>query len=123
MNLLNRFINSQFSDYQKKNLQYLASFFAATGFIHLPSSLPLPNRPLSLYSSLTLIASRSLLFDYDVGVMTDVIGSHNFLKYFNAVNTSPIIGVINSTSNGDTVFGSLMGGFTMDSFGRKIYPD
>jgi hypothetical protein len=46
--------------------------------------------------------------------MTDVIGSNNFLKYFNTTNTSAIIGAINSTFNGGAVFGSLMGGFTMD---------
>jgi MFS family permease len=52
--------------------------------------------------------------------MTDVIGSNNFLAYFNTVNTSPIIGAINSTFNGGAVFGSLMGGFTMDRYGRKM---
>ena len=63
---------------------------------------------------------RSFLFGYDAGVMTDVIGSNNFLAYFNTVNTSPIIGAINSTFNGGAVFGSLMGGFTMDSLGRRM---
>ena len=52
--------------------------------------------------------------------MTDVIGSNNFLKYFNTTDTSAIIGAINSTFNGGAVFGSLMGGFTMDRFGRKM---
>lgn len=52
--------------------------------------------------------------------MTDVIGSPNFLTYFNTTNTSSIIGAINSTFNGGAVFGSLMGGFTMDRFGRKM---
>lgn len=52
--------------------------------------------------------------------MTDVIGSQNFLNYFNTVDTSPIIGAINSTFNGGAVFGSLMGGFTMDSLGRRM---
>lgn len=51
--------------------------------------------------------------------MTDVIGSKNFLEYFHTNNTSAIIGAINSTFNGGAVFGSLMGGFTMDSLGRK----
>jgi MFS family permease len=51
--------------------------------------------------------------------MTDVIASDNFLKYYNTVPTSSIIGAINSTYNGGAVFGSLMGGFTMDRFGRK----
>lgn len=51
--------------------------------------------------------------------MTDVIKSKNFLDYFNTDNTSPIIGAINSTFNGGAVFGSLMGGFTMDSLGRR----
>jgi MFS family permease len=60
------------------------------------------------------------LFGYDAGVMTDVIGSNNFLAYFKTVKTSPIIGAINSTFNGGAVFGSLMGGFTMDRFGRKL---
>jgi MFS family permease len=52
--------------------------------------------------------------------MTDVIGSPNFLTYFNTTDTSSIIGAINSTFNGGAVFGSLMGGFTMDRFGRKM---
>lgn len=52
--------------------------------------------------------------------MTDVIGSPNFLDYFNTTNTSSIIGAINSTFNGGAVFGSLMGGLTMDRFGRKM---
>ena len=51
--------------------------------------------------------------------MTDVIGSNNFLTYFNTNKTSSIIGAINSTFNGGAVLGSLMGGFTMDSIGRK----
>lgn len=51
--------------------------------------------------------------------MTDVIASPNFLNYFNTVNTSPTIGAINSTFSGGAVFGALMGGFTMDRFGRK----
>jgi MFS family permease len=52
--------------------------------------------------------------------MTDVIGSPNFLDYFNTTDTSSIIGAINSTFNGGAVFGSLMGGLTMDRFGRKM---
>lgn len=52
--------------------------------------------------------------------MTDVIGSNNFLAYFNTIDTSPIIGAINSTYNGGAVFGSLMGGLTMDRYGRKM---
>lgn len=52
--------------------------------------------------------------------MTDVIASEHFLDYFHSPsNTSPIIGAINSTFNGGAVFGALMGGFTMDSLGRK----
>ncbi|KAI5361024.1 putative major facilitator, sugar transporter, major facilitator superfamily [Septoria linicola] len=61
----------------------------------------------------------SFLFGYDSGVMTDVIASPHFLGYFNTVKTSPIIGAINSTFNGGAVFGALMGGLTMDRFGRK----
>lgn len=52
--------------------------------------------------------------------MTDVIGSPNFLAYFNTTNTSSIVGAINSTFNGGAVFGALMGGLTMDRFGRKM---
>ena len=52
--------------------------------------------------------------------MTDVIGSPHFLNYFNTTKTSSIIGAINSTFNGGAVFGALMGGFTMDSLGRKM---
>ena len=47
-------------------------------------------------------------------------GSNNFLAYFNTVNTSPIIGAINSTFNVGAVFCSLMEGFTMDRFGWKL---
>ncbi|KFY22688.1 hypothetical protein V493_06402 [Pseudogymnoascus sp. VKM F-4281 (FW-2241)] len=65
-------------------------------------------------------ATGSFLFGYDAGVMTDVIASPNFLRYFNTTKTSAIIGAINSTFNGGAVFGSLMGGFTMDRFGRKM---
>ncbi|KAK4553595.1 hypothetical protein LTR86_009391 [Recurvomyces mirabilis] len=64
-------------------------------------------------------ATGSFLFGYDSGVMTDVIASPNFLAFFNTTNTSPIIGAINSTFSGGAVFGSLMGGFTMDRLGRK----
>ncbi|TAQ90309.1 hypothetical protein B7494_g1362 [Chlorociboria aeruginascens] len=65
-------------------------------------------------------ATGSFLFGYDAGVMTDVIGSVNFLTYFNTNTNSPIIGAINATFNGGAVFGSLMGGLTMDRFGRKM---
>ena len=51
--------------------------------------------------------------------MTDVIQSKSFLTFFDTVPTSPIIGAINSTFSGGAVFGSLMGGLTMDRFGRK----
>ncbi|RDL36334.1 uncharacterized protein BP5553_05686 [Venustampulla echinocandica] len=61
----------------------------------------------------------SFLFGYDAGVMTDVIGSPNFLNYFNTTDTSAIIGAINSF-NGGAVFDSLMGGLTMGHFGRKM---
>lgn len=50
----------------------------------------------------------SFLFGYDSGVMTDVIHSENFLKYFDTNKTSPIIGAINATFSGGAVFGSLM---------------
>ncbi|KAF2755587.1 general substrate transporter [Pseudovirgaria hyperparasitica] len=65
-------------------------------------------------------ATGSFLFGYDSGVMTDVIQSPHFLQTFNTVPTSPIIGAINSTFSGGAVFGSLMGGFTMDRFGRRM---
>ncbi|KAF2089489.1 MFS sugar transporter-like protein [Saccharata proteae CBS 121410] len=64
-------------------------------------------------------ATGSFLFGYDSGVMTDVIQSPNFLDFFNTVDTSPIVGAINSTFSGGAVFGSLMGGLTMDRIGRK----
>ncbi|CAK4030533.1 MFS sugar transporter [Lecanosticta acicola] len=64
-------------------------------------------------------ATGSFLFGYDSGVMTDVIASPNFLAYFNTTKTSSIVGAINSTFSGGAVFGALMGGFTMDRFGRK----
>lgn len=65
-------------------------------------------------------ATGSFLFGYDSGVMTDVIQSENFLAFFDTVPTSPIIGAINSTFSGGAVFGSLMGGLTMDRFGRRM---
>ncbi|PGH15893.1 hypothetical protein AJ79_02060 [Helicocarpus griseus UAMH5409] len=65
-------------------------------------------------------ATGSFLFGYDQGVMTDVIQSPHFLEYFDTHPTSPIIGAINSTFSGGAVFGSLMGGFTMDKLGRKM---
>ncbi|CAG8979141.1 hypothetical protein HYALB_00000274 [Hymenoscyphus albidus] len=65
-------------------------------------------------------ATGSFLFGYDSGVMTDVIASENFLEYFDTNPKSSIIGAINSTFNGGAVFGALMGGLTMDRFGRRI---
>ena len=67
----------------------------------------------------TFAALGSFLFGYDSGVMTDVIASENFLNFFNTTATTPIIGAINSVFSGGAVFGALMGGFTMDSLGRK----
>ncbi len=51
--------------------------------------------------------------------MTDVIASPDFLAFFNTETGTPIIGAINSTFSGGAVFGSLMGGLTMDRFGRR----
>jgi len=51
--------------------------------------------------------------------MTDVIASKNFLAFFNTNKGSAIIGAINSTFSGGAVFGALMGGLTMDKFGRR----
>jgi MFS family permease len=64
-------------------------------------------------------ATGSFLFGYDSGVMALVIQSPHFLKFFNTVPESSIIGAINSTFSGGAVFGSLMGGTTMDRFGRR----
>ncbi|KAF2713291.1 general substrate transporter [Pleomassaria siparia CBS 279.74] len=64
-------------------------------------------------------ATGSFLFGYDSGVMAIVIGSPNFLAFFNTTKETPIIGAINSTFSGGAVFGSLMGGLTMDRFGRR----
>ncbi|KAK3293779.1 general substrate transporter [Chaetomium fimeti] len=64
-------------------------------------------------------ATGSFLFGYDSGVMTDVIASPDFLDFFDTDTGSPIIGAINSTFSGGAVFGSLMGGLTMDRFGRR----
>jgi sugar porter (SP) family MFS transporter len=52
--------------------------------------------------------------------MTDVIASPNFLKFFNTDAGTPIIGAIVSTFSGGAVFGALMGGLTMDRFGRRM---
>ncbi|KAK4184889.1 high-affinity glucose transporter [Podospora australis] len=65
-------------------------------------------------------ATGSFLFGYDSGVMTDVIASPNFLSYFHTSKGTPIIGAIVSTFSGGAVFGSLMGGLTMDRFGRRM---
>ncbi|PWY90202.1 general substrate transporter [Aspergillus heteromorphus CBS 117.55] len=65
-------------------------------------------------------ATGSFLFGYDSGVMTDVIESPNFLKFFNTTQTSVIIGAINSTFSGGACIGSLQGGLTMDRFGRRF---
>jgi MFS family permease len=75
----------------------------------------------SKYRSEELIAnrSRSFLFGYDSGVMTDVIVSPHFLDFFHTTKTSSIVGAIVSTFSGGAVFGSLMGGVTMDRIGRK----
>ncbi|KAF2996902.1 hypothetical protein E8E13_005643 [Curvularia kusanoi] len=65
------------------------------------------------------VANGSFLFGYDSGVMTIVIQSKHFLHFFNTTPDSNIIGAINATFSGGAVFGSLMGGFTMDSLGRR----
>ncbi|KAK8165274.1 putative MFS sugar transporter [Phyllosticta citrichinensis] len=78
---------------------------------------------MGLWFNITLAcfaATGSFLFGYDSGVMTDVIQSPHFLKFFNTTKTSPTIGAINSTFSGGAVFGSLMGGFTMDRLGRRL---
>ncbi|KAJ5601723.1 hypothetical protein N7510_011257 [Penicillium lagena] len=67
-----------------------------------------------------LAATGSFLFGYDSGVMTDVIQSPNFLKYFNTTQASAIIGAINSTYSGGAAIGSFQGSLTMDRFGRKF---
>jgi MFS family permease len=51
--------------------------------------------------------------------MTIVIQSPNFLKTFDTTAASATIGAINATFSGGAVFGSFMGGFTMDSLGRR----
>ncbi|CAA9960524.1 hypothetical protein P3342_006021 [Pyrenophora teres f. teres] len=65
------------------------------------------------------VGTGSFLFGYDSGVMTIVIQSPNFLTFFHTDKTSPIIGAINATFSGGAFFGSMMGGFTMDSLGRR----
>ncbi|KXG50456.1 Major facilitator superfamily domain, general substrate transporter [Penicillium griseofulvum] len=83
----------------------------------------------------TFAATGSFLFGYDsgifkklttikyetdiIGVMTDVIASHHFLKFFNTTKTSTIIGAINSTFSRGAVIGALMAGLTIDRFGRR----
>ncbi|KAF2800966.1 general substrate transporter [Melanomma pulvis-pyrius CBS 109.77] len=65
-------------------------------------------------------ATGSFLFGYDSGVMAIVIQSPNFLDFFHTHPETPIIGAINSTFSGGAVFGALMGGLTMDRFGRRM---
>ncbi|KAF2017954.1 general substrate transporter [Aaosphaeria arxii CBS 175.79] len=64
-------------------------------------------------------ATGSFLFGYDSGVMALVIQSPHFLHYFDTEKYSSTIGAINSTFSGGAVFGALMGGSTMDRFGRR----
>lgn len=52
--------------------------------------------------------------------MTDVIRSDHFLAFFHAEETDPIVGAIVAVFSGGAVFGSLMGGDTMDRLGRKL---
>lgn len=95
------------------SISYHRSSWAKSSMSRSRSSL-LQGKSYFLYElaekHLISFSSRSFLFGYDSGVMTDVIASKNFLKYFNTTNTSAIIGAINSTFNGGAVFGSLMGG-------------
>jgi hypothetical protein len=53
-------------------------------------------------------ATGSFLFGYDSGVMTIVIQSPNFLKYFHTEAASATIGAINATFSGGAFFGSFM---------------
>jgi hypothetical protein len=53
-------------------------------------------------------ATGSFLFGYDSGVMTIVIQSPHFLKYFNTKAASATIGAINATFSGGAFFGSFM---------------
>ncbi|KAF1835915.1 MFS sugar transporter-like protein [Decorospora gaudefroyi] len=64
-------------------------------------------------------ATGSFLFGYDSGVMAIVIQSPHFLKFFDTDTTSSVIGAVNATFSGGAFFGSFMGGFTMDSLGRR----
>ncbi|KAF2818868.1 MFS sugar transporter-like protein [Ophiobolus disseminans] len=64
-------------------------------------------------------ATGSFLFGYDSGVMTLVIQSPHFLSFFKTTPESATIGAINATFSGGAFFGSLMGGLTMDSLGRR----
>lgn len=64
-------------------------------------------------------AFGSFLFGYDSGVMTQVIGSKNFMDFFETTEDSPILGAIVSTFAGGAVIGALSGGLTMDRIGRK----
>jgi MFS family permease len=63
--------------------------------------------------------TRSFLFGYDMGVMTDVIQSPHFLAFFNTNDKDPVVGAIVSTFSGGAVFGALFGGVIMDRIGRK----
>ena len=53
-------------------------------------------------------ANGSFVFGYDSGVMTIVIQSPHFLNFFQTDVESNIIGAINATFSGGSVFGSLM---------------
>jgi MFS family permease len=63
---------------------------------------------------------RSFLFGYDMGVMTILIDGEEFLKFFGTSKSSSTVGAIVSTFSGGAVFGSLMGGSTMDTLGRRV---
>lgn len=96
--------------------------------VELPSAQLLASRTHNIVSTMgrafnfalsCFAATGSFLFGYDSGVMAIVIQTEEFLKFFKTEVTSPTIGAINSTFSGGAVFGSLMGGLTMDRFGRR----
>lgn len=75
--------------------------------------------PVHTFNLALFSALGSFLFGYDSGVMTDVIASQHFLKYFNTTKSSPILGSIVAVFAAGAVFGALMGGWTMEKLGRR----
>ena len=85
--------------------------FVSSNFSTIFSLFLVPGVEMGLWFNIGLAvfaATGSFLFGYDSGVMTIVIASPHFLKFFDTTKTTPTIGAINATFSGGAFFGSLM---------------